>query len=225
MLQSLFKWGVCELKYSTAIFDLDGTIADSKKGIIKAFELGLEHFGIKENDREKLNLVVGPPLIYSYKTYYNMSDNDAQKAVEIFRSYYRTEGILLTEIYDGMAKTLDTLYKNKIRLAVATAKPEPFALSILERFDLKKYFELIVAASFDCSFNEKDQILEYTLDKLNSKENTIMIGDRDTDMKAAKKCGIDSAYAMYGCGSEEEAKECAPTYLFNSPEELIGIIL
>ncbi len=213
------------MSYSTAVFDLDGTIVDSKKGIIKAFELGLAHFGITEEKKERLNLVVGPPLVYSYKEYYNFSDEDTETAVKVFREYYRREGILLTDIYENIAKTIDTLYNNKIRLAVATAKPEPFALSLLEKFDLTKYFEVIVGASFDCSFNKKDQILKYTLDKLKAGEDTVMIGDRFTDITAAQKCGIDSIYVLYGCGSEQEAKECNPTYIINSPKELIDIIL
>ena len=51
-----------KLKYSTLLFDLDGTLTDSGEGIIKSAQYALEHFGIIENDMDKLNTFIGPPL-------------------------------------------------------------------------------------------------------------------------------------------------------------------
>ena len=60
------------------LFDLDGTLVDSGEGIMKSVQYALEAFGIQEEDASKLKRFVGPPLIHSFTTFYNLSEEEAR---------------------------------------------------------------------------------------------------------------------------------------------------
>ena len=74
--------------YTTLLFDLDGTLVDSGEGIMKCAQYSLAHFGIEVTDLQSLRPFVGPPLEDSYKMLYGFNDEDAKKAVQIYRERY-----------------------------------------------------------------------------------------------------------------------------------------
>ena len=84
-------------------FDLDGTIVDSKPGIIESVKYALKHFGIEETNEEKLNLFIGPPLFDAFSKYYNMNKEDADLAVAKYRENYNgNRAVLKYSVYEGI---------------------------------------------------------------------------------------------------------------------------
>ena len=80
--------------YTAAIFDFDGTLADSGEGIINCVLYALHKFGIPEEDRQKLTYFIGPPLFDSFRDLYGVSDADADRLVALYRERYHTKGVL-----------------------------------------------------------------------------------------------------------------------------------
>ena len=68
--------------YKNILFDLDGTLTDSAPGITNCVAYALEKFGIRVEDKSELNRFIGPPLLYSFKTFFGLSDKDAKLATE-----------------------------------------------------------------------------------------------------------------------------------------------
>ena len=75
------------------LFDLDGTIIDSQEGVTKCVQYALEHFGIVEQDLEKLRVFIGPPLRGQFRKIYGMSEAQAEQAVKKYRERYVVKGM------------------------------------------------------------------------------------------------------------------------------------
>ena len=79
-------------------FDLDGTIVNSEQGVTRSVVYALEKFGIEETDREKLLKFLGPPLSYSFMTFYGFDRDSAERAVAYYRERYVPIGIHENEV-------------------------------------------------------------------------------------------------------------------------------
>ena len=208
-------------------FDLDGTIVDSKPGIIESVKYALSFFGIHEKDEEKLNLFIGPPLFDAFSSVYGMKKEDADKAVEKYRENYRgNKGILKYTLYSGIEDVLKSLKEAGKTICLATAKPLEFAKMILEDANIDKYFDVINGASFDETKRTKEAVIKDTIDKNGFlKEEILMIGDRENDVTGARKNKIDVIGVLYGYGDREELKKAGCKYIVNDVSDIKNFIL
>lgn len=198
--------------------DLDGTITEPFDGITKSVQYSLTKFGIAVDDRRALKPFIGPPLKNAYMKEFSLSEEDALKAVEYYREYYKKDGMYDCVLYEGIPEFLKKA-SSKYKLVLATSKPQPFAEKILEKFDLKKYFYHIVGATFDDKISEKTDVIKKALSDLSLKGNRcIMIGDRCYDIEGAKDHGLYSAGVTYGYG--EESEFATADLIFRSVEEM-----
>ncbi len=209
--------------YEYYLFDFDGTLCDTTEGIFNSIIYSLKCFGIEENDREKLNFFVGPPLFESYKKIYNVSDEDALWLIEKYRERYRVKAAEESLIYDGIKKLLAELKKRNKKIAVASSKPKKFVDEISEYHDIFKYYDFVSAENFKNNHSSKEDLINACLEHFGNppKESVIMVGDRFYDIDGAKAVGVDSAGAVYGFGTEEELQNAGATYILNKPEDLL----
>ena len=210
------------MRYNTILIDLDGTLTDSKIGITKSVQHALGKMGIIENDLDKLEKFIGPPLVDSFMEYCNFDEKQASVAISYYREYYSVTGIYENTMYSGIEKLLELLKNQGKNIVLATSKPTVFAEIILKHFDVYSYFSLVVGSNLDGTRGTKGQVIKYILDNIkeNSK-NIIMIGDRKHDIIGADENNIDSIGVTYGYGSKEEMAYMKPTYVVNSVQELI----
>lgn len=208
-------------------FDLDGTIVDSKPGIIESVKFALNHFGIEEKDEEKLNLFIGPPLFDAFSKYYNMDKEDADLAVEKYRENYNgNKAVLKFSVYEGVEEVLKELKKAGKTICLATAKPLKFAEIILKEAGLYDYFDIVNGASFDESKRTKSAVIKDTIEKGNfEKKKILMVGDRENDVTGALKNDIDVLGVLYGYGDEKELKEAGCNLIAETTKDIIKIIL
>ena len=214
-------------RYDTVLFDLDGTISDSGKGITNSVKYALSKFKIAENDLDKLKAFVGPPLYASFEKYYGFSKEEAVKAVEYYREYYNAGGIFELELYDGIIDLLKYLKALGKKTILATSKPEIYAERIAERFRFAKYLDNISGATMDGSLIEKDDIIKYALDRVGVTDinSCVMIGDRSFDVLGAKRLGIDSIGVTWGYGTRQELAQEGATYIVDKPSQIKNIII
>jgi len=196
------------------LFDLDGTITDSKPGILKAVQYAAKSFGIeiKNEELDFYSYFVGPPLRDSMKIHLGFNAEQAEEGVRKFREYYLPTGIFENSVYPGIENLLKKLKKSGKTLILATSKVEAQAKTVLEHFDLLKYFDFIGGCEFDGTRSKKEEVIEYCLAHFGivsneEKAQAIMIGDRNHDIIGARKNGIESVGVLYGYGSIEELTE------------------
>lgn len=213
------------------LFDLDGTLTDSKEGITKSVRYSLNHYGIEVKDLDGLCPFIGPPLRESYKRYYGFSDEQAQECVLIYRQYFDAQGWRENRVYEGIREMLQTLKDSGRHLLVATSKPEVFARRILEHFDLTRYFEWIGGADLEGTRSEKADVIGYVLEQCGlgtgweGASRGIMVGDREHDVLGARRWGMESIGVLYGYGGREELKACKADYTAETVEDLTKLLL
>ena len=192
------------------LFDLDGTITDPFEGISKCIVYALEEFGLKVEDTGELVSFIGPPLFEQFKVYCGFDDMQAGMAVRKYRERYSEIGWKECTLVEGTEELLRELKARGKVLALATSKPECFAVPILEHFGIDKYFDFIGGAELEHEGrNSKDAVIEYVLNKLGvpDRSEAVIVGDRFHDIDGAKKTGISSVGVLSGYGSREELEE------------------
>ncbi len=216
--------------YRYILFDLDGTLSDPKQGICTCVQVALSKLGIEEPDIDKLVPFIGPPLRDSFKEFYGMSDEDAAKGVEYYRERYSTIGKFENELYPGIPELLKDLKKKDKYIAIASSKPTVFVEDILNHFEIREYFDLVVGSELDGSRDTKEAVLEYALQQMfpDSEidyDETVMIGDRKFDIEAAHKFGIGNIGIGYGYGTKEELEEAGADKIVNTVQGLRTTLL
>ena len=207
----------------TILFDLDGTLTDSGEGIINCATLALEHFGLPVPSREEMGVFVGPPLDKTFVEFGVPADK-AQEAIDVFRSRYLVVGKFENTPYPGIHDVLDALKKQGHRLFVATSKPEPTAIEILNKFELAQYFEYICGASFDDSRVHKADVIAHLLDKIGSTQQILMVGDTEFDVTGAAAHGIATIGVSWGYGKVAAMEQAGAIAIAHSMDELLHII-
>ena len=225
--------------YKYVLFDLDGTLTDPKEGICKSAQYALHKMGIEEPNIDKLEPFIGPSLMYSFTTFYHMTDEDAKKAVEYYRERFSVVGLYENIPYDGIKDVLSDLKDNGIKCAVASAKPQVFVERIMEHFALAEYFEVQVGSELDGRRSEKSEIITEALRQLyfgseHGEEDiltderiseTVMIGDRFYDVEGAKAVGCDCIAVEYGYAQKNELKKAKPTHIAKDVATLGRLLL
>ena len=211
------------MKYGYALFDLDGTLTESAPGITNAAAYALKRFGV-EAEPPELEFFVGPPLHGSFMRC-GLSDAQAREAISVYREYYVARGMFENLPYEGVADALRRLKEAGVTLIVATSKPEPFAIKILEHFGLAEFFAVIAGSTLDETRTSKRDVIEYALASsgVSDRSGAVMIGDRSYDIEGAKQTGLASMGVLYGYGSAEEFAEA--DYVAETPAEIADILL
>lgn len=212
------------MEKETVLFDLDGTIIDSSKGIYASINFALSKLGKEEPSGDILKSFIGPPLMESFIGL-GLSLEEAQLAVRYYRELYQREAVYNVIPYSGIEKTLMELSEVK-EIFVATSKPEYFAVKILEHLDFAQYFKGIYGADLEGARSEKAAVIDYALstERMNNRSEVVMIGDRKHDILGAKEHGLASIGVLYGFGNKVELEEAGADQLISQPLELLNVI-
>ncbi len=208
------------MKY--VLFDLDGTITDPKEGITKSVAYSLKKFGIEVKDLDTLCPFIGPPLNVSYEEFYGFSHEEAMKAVDEYRVYYRDRGIFECKLYDGIKELLEHLHNEGKVVILATSKPEEFARQLLEHFDIIQYFDVIAGSEMNGQRVEKADVIRHAINQIENFDikEAVMVGDRKFDCIGSGKVGIPCVLIGYGYGEMEELESCKPFAIKESVSDL-----
>jgi len=213
------------MTFEYLFFDLDGTLTYPRLGITNSFIYALKKHNIEVLDRTELYKFIGPPLFDSFKTF-GMADIEANQAVADYRVYFSEKGLLENKVIEGIPEALKTLKEKGYKLVIATSKPEPYTVRILEHFDLADYFDFISGALLDGTRNKKSDVIRHAINslKITELDKVLMIGDRFYDIEGAKENGIKSMGVTFGCGSKEELQNAGADFVVNTVAEILDFI-
>lgn len=209
------------------LFDLDGTLTDPALGITNSILYALGKMGWDLPPRESLYRFIGPPLVPAFQEFLGMTEEEAGRALTLYREYFSVHGLFENTPYDGIRDALAELKNAGCTLVLATSKPEKFALRILEHFGLAKYFTLICGASMDAERNTKDAVIGYALDQLGNPDvsRIVMVGDRHHDVQGAAVFGIPTVGVLWGYGSRDELEQAGAECTADDMAEMVRILL
>lgn len=208
------------------LFDLDGTLTDSRLGITKSVQYSLRSFDIVVDDLDSLRPFIGPPLYESFMRFYGFSEEQAQAAVQKYREYFSVTGLYENEVYEGIPQLLERLSAEGRRIAIATSKPTVFAIKIAEHFGIAHHFEYIVGSELDGTRIHKGDVIAHALQQLEvtDRRSVVMIGDREHDIIGARENGIDSIGVLFGFGSRQELEQSGALAIAASVSELAQLL-
>lgn len=216
------------MTYKKIFFDLDGTLSDSKEGIINSLYYAIDKMGLEKPTDAFLQGFVGPPLYDSFVNKLGLSKKDADQMIAYFRERFIPIGIYENALYKGIKPLLEALrQRDDLEIYIATAKPEPSALTVLDYFNIKDYFKEVKGATFDGSIRTKSQVITSLMDVIDigNKNEILMIGDRDHDVIGAHENGIDCLGVLYGYGSVEELKDVEVDHMVDDVSQLTSFLL
>ncbi|NHC43554.1 HAD hydrolase-like protein [Bacillus sp. MM2020_1] len=193
------------MKYSTIIFDLDGTLLDTSEGIMAGASYTANKMGLLDLSTEQQKSFIGPPVMDSFIRECGFTVNQARQAVEIYRQRYKEKGLYEAKHYNQVKELLITLKKEEYKTGVATLKRDDFAKSILKHFELSNYLDCIKGID-DQDIHSKSDIIKMCLKELNEEDlsNVVLIGDSIYDAMGADQVGIDFIAVTYGYGYKDK---------------------
>ena len=208
-------------KEKWVLFDLDGTLTQSEEGIWNCAKHAVKEMGFPEPDAATLRKFIGPPLLYSFRTYLGMTEEQAQEAQKHYRARYTTVGMYENRAYPGVRTMLRTLWKQGAKLGVVTGKPAYPTGKILEYFGFDRFISRVVCATDGHA--EKEHLIREALPEGFDGE-AWMVGDRCFDMEGGIAAGIHTLGVTYGYGSEQELLETGAEKIAHTPVEILDIL-
>lgn len=202
------------------IFDLDGTLIDSKVDIANSVNLTFRELGIEEKRPEEIYSYIGEGVRKLIKaTLGEGKEALFEETIRVFRGYYLAHLLDTTNIYPGVDDILKH-FRDKAK-ALATNKPIEYTTKILDGLGLTHQFKVIVAGNNGIRIKpEPDMIIKVITDLNIKKENTVMIGDGVNDILAAKAAGIRSCAIGSGLSNKETLLSLSPDYFCEKIENI-----
>ena len=215
-------------RYDYVIFDFDGTVVDTGEGILKSLQYSFKEMGREIPDLDDLKKFIGPPIHYSYTTYYNVSEEEVGMYIKKYRERYRAKGIYECALYKGFPEVLDSLHEKGVKIGIASSKPESLIYDVADFLGVTENFDAIVGVQLDDSnHSSKTGLVLESMKKLGAedKKKVLMVGDRCYDIDGARGAEVDSCGVLWGYGSEEEFREHNADYIISDTKELLNLVL
>jgi phosphoglycolate phosphatase len=196
------------------IFDLDGTLIDSQRDLIRSVNVMLREMGRVELKEETISGYIGQgaPQLVGRALGETATQEEHKRALQFFLSYYEEHKMDTTRAYPGVAETLEELAG--LPMAILTNKPARISVRILNELGLKRYFRAIYGGN---SFETKkpDPLGANTILRefgVTPRE-ALLIGDSEVDVQTARNAGALAAAVNYGFGIHDRAAHPADIYL------------
>ena len=208
----------------TILLDLDGTLIDSRPGIVSSIHAALHDLGHNPETAGDLTWAVGPPIAEVWaKLLAQFDDDRVADGIAAYRQHYGLTGLYDATLYPGIADALEDLYASGLDLVLATSKRRDFAQRILERFGLAPRFLGIYGSEPSGLLDAKADLVGHILarEKLIA-AHCVMVGDRRHDVEGAHANAMTAIGVLWGYGGAVELAEAGADLVIAEPGELVA---
>ncbi|MCZ2108614.1 MAG: HAD-IA family hydrolase [Dehalococcoidia bacterium] len=207
----------------TVLFDIDGTLLDTREFILAAMEHALRGHGLPVLAREELARQVGRPLEAIYSDFGARPDA-APALVEAHRTF-QAENLHLAAAFPGASETLGRLVRAGLKLGAVTSRSRRTSIRTMELAGLAPFFDVIVSPEDAAGLKPDPAPLLFALGRLGeSHEYAAMVGDTRHDIEAGKALRMLTVGATYGFAGEA-IRESGPDVVIGDIRDLAGVIL
>jgi len=206
------------------IFDLDGTLIESKWDIAEAVNLTLADLGLALRSQEEVFSFVGDGIKRLLRLAVGEENQSRyEDALRIFRAHYLAHCLDRTKFYPGVEKVL-THFADRHK-AVATNKSLEYTTKILNGLGAH-HFAYVVGGDDGYGLKPEPGMLLKIMEALNvAKDRTVLIGDSTNDITGGHNAGIRVCAVGYGMGNREKMAACQPDWFIERPEELTELFI
>jgi pyrophosphatase PpaX len=210
------------LSKQTILFDLDGTLLDTKELILSSFRYATREVLGEQLPDERILPFIGIPLIYQMRT---IAGEHTERLMEVYREHNARVHDELIRSFEGTREALDTLKAEGRRLAVVTSKRNEPAQRGLECFNLQDCFELLIGSDDTTKHKPDPEPLLLAADRCGvSVDSCVYVGDSPFDMQAARAAGITAVGALWGMFSHDELVAAGAQYEATDFNDLVTVL-
>jgi len=209
---------------SVLIFDLDGTLVDSKKDLTASVNHIRQQFELPFLTEEEIARFIGNGALMLIRRALGSkaTESNVQSGLQMFLAYYRAHMLDYTALYPGVRDTLDRLADCK--LAVLTNKPVHFSCAMLDGLGIYKHFSAVYGGnSFDHKKPDPVGVFQILSDTRGNRERTWMIGDSAVDVLTGRNAGIKTCGVTYGYATETFT-DVPPDFLIDNFSDLEALV-
>ena len=206
------------------IFDLDGTLVDSKKDLTASVNYIRQRFDLDILTEEEIARFIGDGALMLIRRVLGVraTETNVQDGLQQFLSYYRSHMLDNTVLYPGVRETLEKL--NDCKLAILTNKPVHFSCAMLDGLGIYSRFEAVYGGnSFDHKKPDPVGVYRILSDTKGQREKTWMIGDSAVDVLTGRNAGVTTCGVTYGYATST-FESAPPDFLIDHFSELEDLI-
>lgn len=208
-------------KYKLLIFDWDGTLMDSEATIVTCMQQAIEQENMEFRSYEEVRNIIGLGLEEAIQSLFPESDEFMINAmVNTYRSYFFSGDAPQSQLFSGVAETIEALDNAGFMLAIATGKSRRGLDKELSSSGLDDYFHITRTAEETFSKPHPMMLDEITIDYGVEVEQALMIGDSEYDLQMANNLGMDSLAVTCGVHERERLLEQNPVGMIHSVIEM-----
>lgn len=204
------------------LYDLDGTLADTRRDIINSVRHALKILNGPELTDEEIKDCVGTGLHALIKQVFRTEDEKlADRGSKLYREHYKKHMLDHTALYPGASEFLESFKDRK--QAVITNKPNPFSSQILEALGVGHYFIAILAGDNGLPFKPDPAAIHHLMEETGAtEEEVIFVGDSAVDIQAARNAGVEVVTLSHGFANEAALLEARPDHMVRNFPELLA---
>jgi phosphoglycolate phosphatase len=206
----------------SVLLDLDGTLIDSRPGILASCRAALRALGHELDDGFDVTRFIGPPLEDVMRFLLEARGDDrVDEAVAAYRRHYGDSGLLGSESYPGIGAALEEMKRRGWRLYLATSKRATFARRILDHLKLAASFDGVHGSVPGGALDHKPELLAHVIAEHGlSPSHCLMVGDRRHDVAGAHAVGMRCLGVLWGYGTRDELETAGADRLVESSADL-----
>jgi phosphoglycolate phosphatase len=216
------------VRIENVLFDLDGTLTDPGGGIVNTIRHVLAGLDVTVPPAEELGWCMGPPLRDVFARLLEPAGKGelAPQAASLYLQHYAVAGVAESRVYPGVEAMLEGL-RRKVRMYVVTNKRVAIAERVITQClgarAIGRYFEEVMG---NARLDDKSAVVRELIERERMESTaTIIVGDREHDAMAGKRCAIGAVGVTYGYGSREELIAAGVDYLADDPAAIARFIL
>ena len=222
--------------FKHVLFDFDGTLADSSKGIYKSYKTACKELNLNPISINEFKPLIGPPISkIVLKLYPELSIDKANDFKEIFRLNYDNKDFKIVDWYDDVRNIIPLIASSDTcsSINIITNKPTKPTIELIQSVNLHRYFNNIYGIDYIASdqndyktFSNKQSAISFVLNhnKILSKK-AVYVGDTYSDLLASKRNNLNFIAVQYGFHNWEEGELSQADYQIYRFEQLVRLLL
>jgi len=210
------------MKYKLLVFDLDGTLIDTREDLAAAVNEMRSYYELPSLPLQEVVSYVGDGARKLVERSLQGCDVDLDQALERMLSAYRQNICVFSKVFEGCRDFIQNMRRQGVKMAVLTNKPQLMTDMILKELELYHYFNPVFGPEgAGCHKPDPAGLLKCLELNNCSKSESLMIGDHHTDLRVAQNAGVAKAFYTGGMGRADGVQA---EITFNSYEELTGLV-